>query len=73
MSRMVGVLKEIKDQEGRISMQPDGIKGLVHHGHEVFVEKGPGRAPASPKRSTNRPGLASWIPQMKFCKVYVLR
>ena len=24
--------------EGRVSMQPDGISELVHHGHEVVVE-----------------------------------
>ena len=38
MTRVIGVPKEIKDQEGRVSMQPDGISELVHHGHEVVVE-----------------------------------
>ena len=38
MPRVIGVPKEIKDQEGRVSMQPDGISELVHHGHEVVVE-----------------------------------
>src|SRR5215218_5407811 len=38
MARVVGVPKEIKDQEGRVSMQPDGVAELVHHGHEVVVE-----------------------------------
>jgi alanine dehydrogenase len=42
MSRVVGVPKEIKDMEGRVSMQPDGIEELVHHGHEVVVESGAG-------------------------------
>ena len=28
--------------EGRVSMQPDGIEELVHHGHEVVVESGAG-------------------------------
>ena len=42
MTRVIGVPKEIKDQEGRVSMQPDGIAELAHHGHEVVVEKGAG-------------------------------
>jgi alanine dehydrogenase len=42
MATVVGVPKEIKDQEGRVSMQPDGVTELVHHGHEVVVEAGAG-------------------------------
>jgi alanine dehydrogenase len=43
MAGVVGVPKEIKDQEGRVSMQPDGVVELVHHGHEVIVESGAGQ------------------------------
>ncbi len=39
MPTVVGVPKEIKDQEGRVSMQPDGVE-LVHHDHLVGVESG---------------------------------
>jgi alanine dehydrogenase len=42
MASVVGVPREIKDQEGRVSMQPDGVVELVHHGHEVVVESGAG-------------------------------
>ncbi len=42
MARVVGVPREIKDQEGRVSMQPDGVAELVHHGQEVIVESGAG-------------------------------
>lgn len=42
MSVVVGVPKEIKDKEGRVSMQPDGVAELAHHGHEVVVERGAG-------------------------------
>jgi alanine dehydrogenase len=42
MAGIVGVPKEIKDQEGRVSMQPDGVVELVHHGHEVIVQAGAG-------------------------------
>ena len=42
MARTVGVPKEIKNMEGRVSMQPDGVAELVHHGHEVIVQGGAG-------------------------------
>ena len=38
----VGVPKEIKDMEGRVSMQPDGVAELVHYGHEALVQAGAG-------------------------------
>jgi alanine dehydrogenase len=43
VATVVGVPKEIKDMEGRVSMQPDGVAELVHHGHEVVVERGAGK------------------------------
>src|SRR5215210_4325858 len=42
MAPVVGVPKEIKDMEGRVSMQPDGVAELVHDGNEVFVQAGAG-------------------------------
>ena len=42
MATVIGVPKEIKDMEGRVSMQPDGVAELVHHGHEVYVQAGAG-------------------------------
>ena len=42
MPTVIGVPKEIKDMEGRVSMQPDGVAELVHHGHEVMVQAGAG-------------------------------
>jgi alanine dehydrogenase len=43
MAAVVGVPKEIKDMEGRVSMQPDGVAELVHNGHEVLVQAGAGK------------------------------
>ena len=54
MATVIGVPREIKDMEGRVSMQPDGVAELVHHGHEVVVQAGAGGAPASPMGSTRR-------------------
>ena len=39
---VVGVPTEIKDNENRVSMQPDGVAELVHHGHQVVVQAGAG-------------------------------
>ena len=42
MAAVIGVPKEVKDNERRVSMQPDGVAEMVHHGHEVVVEAGAG-------------------------------
>lgn len=39
---VIGVPKETKDSERRVSLQPDGALELVHHGHEVIVQSGAG-------------------------------
>jgi alanine dehydrogenase len=42
MPLVVGVPKEIKDNENRVSVVPDGVAELVHHDHQVLVEAGAG-------------------------------
>ncbi len=39
---IIGVPKEIKKDEHRISVPPGGVGELVKHGHKVFVQKGGG-------------------------------
>ena len=39
---MIGVPKEIKDHEYRVSVTPEGVRALVHAGHEVLVEPSAG-------------------------------
>ena len=39
---IVGILKEIKSEENRVSMTPGGVEIMVEHGHKVLVEKGAG-------------------------------
>jgi alanine dehydrogenase len=34
----IGVPKEIKDQEGRVAVTPDGVRFLIQRGHQVVVE-----------------------------------
>ena len=35
---IVGILKEIKSQEHRVSMTPAGVEVMRQHGHSVLVE-----------------------------------
>ncbi len=39
---LIGVPKEIKDYEYRVSISPNGVRELVYHGHQVIVEKDAG-------------------------------
>src|SRR4029079_4097580 len=41
-SMRVGVPKEIKDTEDRVGLVPSSVAELVHHGHEVLVERSAG-------------------------------
>lgn len=39
---IVGLPKEIKEQENRVGLTPAGVNGLVNAGHTVYVEKSAG-------------------------------
>lgn len=39
---IIGVPKEIKNNENRVSVTPAGVKELVNHGHSVYVQAGAG-------------------------------
>jgi alanine dehydrogenase len=45
---VVGVPKEIKDKESRVSVQPDGAAELAYHGHDVVVQAGAGSGSGFP-------------------------
>jgi alanine dehydrogenase len=38
----IGVPKEIKNHEYRVGLVPSSVTELVHHGHEVIIERGAG-------------------------------
>ncbi len=40
---IVGILKEIKAEENRVSMTPAGVEVMCEHGHNVLVEKNAGK------------------------------
>lgn len=39
---IVGVPKEIKEEENRVAITPTGVAAFVSHGHKVLIEKGAG-------------------------------
>ena len=39
---LVGVPKEIKVHEYRVGLVPSSVAELVHHGHDVLIERGAG-------------------------------
>ena len=59
---IVGILKEIKTEEYRVSMTPAGVEVMERHGHTVLVEKNAGigsgfddKAYATPAPRSSRP------------------
>src|SRR6202034_3957514 len=53
---LVGVPKEIKDNEFRVGMTPAAVAEVVHHGHEVIVEAEAGFGSGSPDEEYVRAG-----------------
>ena len=45
---IVGILKEIKTEENRISMTPAGVEVMVQNEHTILVEKEAGRGSGFP-------------------------
>ena len=39
---IIGVPKEIKEEEARVAVTPTGVATLVAHGHQVLIERGAG-------------------------------
>ena len=61
MAIVVGVPAEIKDNENRVSVVPDGVAELVHHGHRVVVQTGAGRGSRFPDEEYEAAG-AEMVP-----------
>lgn len=41
---LIGIPKEIKNHEYRVSVSPQGARELIHHGHQVIIQKDAGHA-----------------------------
>jgi len=44
----IGVPTEVKNNEFRVAATPAGVSELVHHGHEVFIQRGAGVGSGNP-------------------------
>jgi alanine dehydrogenase len=44
----VGIPREVKNHEYRVAITPAGVRELVHHGHDVFVEARAGEGSSIP-------------------------
>lgn len=45
---IVGIPKEVKDNEYRVAATPEGVRELVHAGHEIVIESGAGDGSSLP-------------------------
>ena len=52
---LIGVPKEIKDNEFRVGLIPSSVQELVHHGHKVLVQAGAGARRRPDAMPTTRP------------------
>jgi len=52
----IGIPKEIKAGEGRVALTPVGVRTLVHHGHQVCVEKSAGIGSGIPDSAYEQAG-----------------
>ncbi len=72
----VGIPRELKDNEYRVSMTPAGVRELVSAGHEVLVESSAGDGSAFPDDDYRRAGATlvadadeTWARAELVCKV----
>ena len=55
---IIGIPKEIKDHEYRVSVTPDGVQALTHGGHQVWVEPSAGVGSGYPDQDYKQAGAA---------------
>jgi alanine dehydrogenase len=53
---IVGVPKELKDNEYRVALTPEGARELTRAGHDVLIEDGAGEGSAIPQQRYERAG-----------------
>ena len=53
---IIGIPKEIKDNENRIAIVPAGVEKLVKKGHKILVEKGAGLGSSIPDKAYKNAG-----------------
>jgi len=57
---IIGCLKEVKDNENRVALTPEGVKVLVDLGHVVYVERQAGWGSGYPDEDYRSSGAHLW-------------
>ncbi len=66
---IIGVPKEIKEQEQRVALLPSAANQLIRHGHSVVVEKNAGVGPGIRTKNTLKPAPKFSIKRKRFSRV----
>ncbi len=53
---IIGIAREIKDNEYRVALPPNGVRELVRHGHQVLVETNAGMGSAFTDKEYDKAG-----------------
>lgn len=53
---LIGIPKEVKREEKRVAMTPEGVSALVFHGHRVLVQEGAGVGSGMPDAGYRKAG-----------------
>ena len=56
---IVGVPKEVKDNEYRVALTPEGARELTATGHQVLIQDGAGAGSGIPSSATSAPAPRS--------------
>ena len=64
---IIGILKEIKNNENRVALTPDGAQKLIHSGSPVFIEHNAGNGSGFPDRAYINAG-AKISSKAEICK-----
>lgn len=65
---LIGIPKEIKNNENRVALTPAGVHSLVGHGHQVLVETQAGLGSGFMDEDYKNKGLLLSLQLMKFGK-----
>lgn len=66
---IVGILKEIKTEENRVSMTPAGVEVMVQNGHVLLVETNAGKGSGFEDEIYQAAGAESSPPPGRFLSV----
>ena len=53
---IIGIPREIKPEERRVSVTPEGVKLLISHGHQVLIEQKAGEGCGIPDSTYRKAG-----------------